>query len=1323
MTLSLDRIQRAREAGYDDEKIIESIERREPAFGGRIKKAREAGYDNTAIMQSIEKKLSVNAPKSSSPEIPDSSSPEMRSPLSQSSPSVSGSTQAQVPSPGAPTAQTNPQTPASKLVRVATGNDTQNNSGYSFVSPETDKSFNEWIMQEHGEDRYEKSIRPKELTPEELKKMSVSERLSYAQDLNRHMEYQRSKGVTKGALSGLTFGLSEKIPALKPQEGEHGVLFGEILGSIVPIEGLAKVIGYPLMKLVGQSPKYKQGLEALARITGMGITGAAYEGTKEVIKTGELPTAAELTKYGAEWAAFDAILQGLGYAGKVSARLRNAKNAKKELNDIISQVNLNEKDPEILKKQIDEALANKTSEAATTKEVQSEAITETPKKEAEGPEVTEKNEPKAAESKKEVEAIKETPASDITPDTKGSIEKNIQSIERQIEKAKKKGNTSRVQALQKNLQIQKNKLPKKEKPVVPIIETTGKSADQMIDVPKTFSEKFIEGVNTTVDAIKNPGRTLSNTGRAINENLFNFLAPLERLEAKIPVAQQANSRIRLAQSSTSTINSVIENGIFSDVGNRIEHGGLRDAYGDYTWSRLTKKMKPGEYSIQELDSFRHSKQALKRQKEGKVTGIDTAEARNTVGKLGPKYQQVDSQIRQYNKNVLSHYGKDLLGKDLIDLWNSDYHTSLYRVMDSGEGSMLANGSLEPKKGFFKFKGSQRKQIPASESDVYNTAMLVQNSKKNDAVLQYKRNVEKGLVPGKIKKGEKVAMPESVAKEIELPEDLKKVGDQLYGQTRAEGFTPSKDTLRGWENGKPFEIEVPEEVVEVFKGMQPIAQHQLSQILTSANRAFSRGLTLDPRKFFSIFSRDALSAMMYSKSGVQPVDTAKAVAEILGDSQLYKQFKFDGGDVYAGRLASRMDRSQKVEELMTPGREGPVVPLNKIYGYLKKYEKKLGDISMAVPFAEYKAALAKYGDTAEGRILAMMEAKSVTYDPSRKGKSMMVREIAPFINFWNVTLQDMSMLGKQLKRPEVWAKGLATITMPTLALKMWNEGNPDYDDLTALDKAAFWHLYFGKHHVRVPTPWLLGTVFKVAPEAIYETIRGRGKEGTKGLYHNAVDQVSGSFNPLIQTSIEVMTGRSPASPLGFLLGVESKSPEVIPRRLQNLPKELQYTSGTSQLSRKFAPMVGASPVVMDRVIANLGANASRDALALIDEIAYQTGFAEDKRPDRNLSNYLVLGNFVSNSPTSRTKYAEEFYELLESLRVGKAGEKHGVPAKDIKRLENAQLNKYNARISKEFGRYRDVQESNMPSAAKKRELDKIQNDINALYKEAVMKAKG
>ena len=326
MTLSLERINKAREAGYDDDQIVESIAKRDPDFGQRISKARESGHDSASILQSIEKKL--NTPVNTPP--PQQNTPEK---LSLNAPIQSSS----------------PEIPDNSTVNQPTNQAPEN--------PKQDKGFWDWVMQEPGPDKYEEMIRPREIPREDLKKMSASERYEYAQELNLHREYMQSKGTTKGLISGLTFGLSEKIPALKPQEGEHGALFGEFLGSVLPIEGLAKVISWPLLKLAGSSPVYKKGLEAFARITGMGATGATYEGIKETFKTGELPSAEDLAKHGAAWAALETVLQGAGMLGRFISKMREAGGSTVEkVNELMSKVNLNENNPEVLKEQLDKAI-------------------------------------------------------------------------------------------------------------------------------------------------------------------------------------------------------------------------------------------------------------------------------------------------------------------------------------------------------------------------------------------------------------------------------------------------------------------------------------------------------------------------------------------------------------------------------------------------------------------------------------------------------------------------------------------------------------------------------------------------------------------------------------------------------------------------------------------------------------------------------------------------------------------------------------------------------------------------------------------------------
>ncbi len=1396
-----------------------------------------------------------------------------------------------------------------------------------------------------------------ELTPEQTKKMSPAERLQYVKDLATEREYRQSKGVTKGLLSGATLGLSEKIPGLAPEEGDFLMGFGEFMGSALPISKLYSVLGGPLVKLAAKSPKYANALQSLARMTGFGLTGATYEGAKETIKTGEVPSPDELVKYGAQWAAFDGALQLLG---KAAAPFLNKMKSVAETNKIPEREVLNtvmdsladrkisiEEDPAAAIKAAEDILADyprkmqsareERISALKAKEAEAEAkITEPFKQKIENVEGQQKHviegrkeevkraeesfdkkreqlqerstdldreidtkletfaekeeaitsqfesqkeqqidklrkqsekelsaktrdiektittlekeiDKRKAKSVKEVAAVEsqivkakekgqptkrlenakdslqnkadrhieslqsaidkqqqridvfrdkaaaaletkidKIAAKDLPSSALAPIEKGMNTLEKEIAKKKKiiadsetqlakeknlkiaelkkdaeaklkqlEGKKGEIEAKQaERLKLQRAKVYRERHPEIkvtagkklpavraqavtePIIETTGKGAAERIEHPKKGIDKIIEKMNNFVQAAKTPKQSLKRLGEGINEAVFNALAPLEKAEAGVPVPERVSTKIKLAQSVASEIDSVLENGIFSNLTGKFEHGGLKEAYGDLTWKKLSKGLKEGEFSLEDLDAYRTSKIALKRQSEGKKTGIDTKKSVQDIARLKSKYEPIDKRIRDFQKATLVTYGKDLLGKDLIADWNKDYYSPLYRIMEEGKDAILSAGSLKPKQPFKKMVGSERKIIPPSESDPYNAALLIRNARKNDAVLQYRDLVLKGELPGRIKAAKVDPVPAYVLDELGIDSDMKNLAEALYNQTRTDAFTPEVNTLRGWKDGKPFLIEVPEDIYKVFSTLAPQDRSGLAQIFSTTNRLFSRGISMAPRKFVSIMSRDALSSLVYSKTGSNPLSVVEALSDIHKASPVYKEFLAMGGDVYASRLAERIDRAKKIEDLITPGKEGILVPFEKMGDYLRKYSESLGDISLAVPLGEYKRALAKYGSTPEGRIMAAMEARRVTYDPTRKGGSKIVRDIGNFVPFWNVSLQDMSMLGRNLDTPSAWAKGIVAISTPTLLLKMANENNPDYQDLNAVDKAAFWHLYFGDKHLRVPIPWLLGTTFKVAAEGFYETVQDmrnkgdkRAAEAWKGLYSNFTENLSGSLPPIAKAYIETATGKSPMSPLSAILGTESRAPDVIPRRLENLPAKYQVTAKTSQLARQFGDLWGVSPVKLERMIKNFGGNVATDLLALTDEIAYFSGMAEDERPEQREANYLLLGNFVSNSPTSRTKYANEFYSLLNEARESKAAERliksKGIIDPELNEIQyrGTPLFKYNSEISKLFKAMRAAEENKALSGAEKKEkLDGYQVKINALYKKAVEQAR-
>src|SRR5579859_493326 len=486
---------------------------------------------------------------------------------------------------------------------------------------------------------------------------------------------------------------------------------------------------------------------------------------------------------------------------------------------------------------------------------------------------------------------------------------------------KRKGNTATVSVKPRYSELvierpeKPNKKPKakptKPKKPVAITEETGVSVQEHIDLPKTTTERAIEKIDTLKKAATNPDGVMDWA----TAKIWDFMIPLERLETNVPVSQRVSTKIKQAQNAASDINGVIYNGVYDNIQNAFVSDSLADIFPKDQWVRLTKNMKPGEYSMQEFDEYRTARQILKRQQRGLKSGIDTREAQETVATLGEKYAPIEQRIREFQSKLLDTYSKDLLNAETREQWKQDAHTSLYRVMDYGSDALLPQGSLQPGKTWFKAKGSNKKVLPASESELQNLSMLITNSKKNDSVLQYKRLVEQGQLPGRVVKSASKPVPEGMLESLDIDPQHAALAEELYNQSRKDAYTPSHGRLRGWENGKPFEIEVPQEIYDIYSTLAPSDTGVFTKILQATNRLMSKGIVLEPVKASSIFLRDAANSLVYSKSGWDFRTIVKAYKDIIGNKESWQKFQALGGNTYASRLAYRSERSAKVKELL------------------------------------------------------------------------------------------------------------------------------------------------------------------------------------------------------------------------------------------------------------------------------------------------------------------------------------------------------------------------------------------------------------------------
>ena len=211
-------------------------------------------------------------------------------------------------------------------------------------------------------------------------------------------------------------------------------------------------------------------------------------------------------------------------------------------------------------------------------------------------------------------------------------------------------------------------------------------------------------------------------------------------------------------------------------------------------------------------------------------------------------------------------------------------------------------------------------------------------------------------------------------------------------------------------------------------------------------------------------------------------------------------------------------------------------------------------------------------------------------------------------------------------------------------------------------------------------------------------------------------MGGTFNPLLNLLVEQTTGKTLPNPgalaLSAFTDVENRAPPVMPKRLENLPPEQQYTAKTPVVAKWWGDLTGGSPIKFERGVKTIGANVASSLFALTDEIIYRTGLAEDKRPKGDAQDFWIINRFLNDSTPSQTKYVEKFYtKLSEEQMASKRGKEN-----NVKYWESE-----NRKISKLLKKYRDVELEDMDGREKRRELNEIQRDLNEAYKDAVLNA--
>lgn len=164
---------------------------------------------------------------------------------------------------------------------------------------------------------YKNPFEVREVSKDEYNKMSQSEKIQYAKNLDKEQRFDFSKGLSKSLGSSLSFGATENILGFEPEESDnpYGSFLGNVVGNVLPIAGAAKVASIPVKAAFKNAPKILQPLQNLMQAFG---TGAVYETGKQGVNvaSGKEADLSQIPITGGEFATLDLIFRGLGKAAQ-----------------------------------------------------------------------------------------------------------------------------------------------------------------------------------------------------------------------------------------------------------------------------------------------------------------------------------------------------------------------------------------------------------------------------------------------------------------------------------------------------------------------------------------------------------------------------------------------------------------------------------------------------------------------------------------------------------------------------------------------------------------------------------------------------------------------------------------------------------------------------------------------------------------------------------------------------------------------------------------------------------------------------------------------
>lgn len=476
--------------------------------------------------------------------------------------------------------------------------------------------------------------------------------------------------------------------------------------------------------------------------------------------------------------------------------------------------------------------------------------------------------------------------------------------------------------------------------------------------------------------------------------------------------------------------------------------------------------------------------------------------------------------------------------------------------------------------------------------------------------------------------------------------------------------PTSNTMSVWNNGVIESYRLDPYVAEAYRALHPQELDLMWDLLGIPASLARKGIVSNPVFLGYQAFRDNWQATLNSQYGFRfGVDWFKGWHAAMKNSPEYKQYISRGGgnSLYAQREVLSANKALKAIQVKGITAEGPalgvMVKQLKTMNFLEAYHTLMTPIAEAARVGEYLRARGAGAPALE----AVYAAKEVTGNysqvaPLLKGINRATLFLNPAIKALDQAFYASGLhfirtpeAGQKSAAARYMIKAFLTLTLPSIALKLHNDGD---DEVEELSKSEYGRRYWftrlpvgndGKGTIiKLPKPQFEGQIFATSAEVAIDAWKEKSFEEF-WQWKNAVQ------NDAMVNLLPVMG----VVPYSFVSNTDlGTGASITPAGKENIDPEMQSKANTSKVARVVGHALGRmstniesdtwrrvmSPAGLDFLAKNLGGTLTTEFLHAVT-IASDWNAKGFLAPAEELP--IIRGALV-NYPTASVRSIEEFY---------------------------------------------------------------------------------